>query len=52
MELRRLRGKELRKALLAGIIKVQDLKDELNKINIWKGIKKGTISRNHKSSRP
>jgi len=35
MELTRLRGKELRKALLAGIIKVQDLKDELNKINIF-----------------
>ncbi|MEO0238858.1 MAG: DegV family protein [candidate division WOR-3 bacterium] len=35
MELTRLRGKELKKALLAGIIKVQDLKDELNKINIF-----------------
>ena len=35
MEVTKLRAKELRKALLAGIIKVQDLKDELNRINVF-----------------
>lgn len=35
MILTQLRGKEFRKALLAGIVKVQDLKDELNRINVF-----------------
>jgi len=35
MHIERLRGKEFRKALLAGIVKVQDLKEELNRINVF-----------------
>ncbi len=35
MPIKEIRGNVFRKALLAGIIKVQDLKDELNRINVF-----------------
>ncbi|MGB4730503.1 MAG: hypothetical protein WBI42_06955, partial [Candidatus Hydrothermia bacterium] len=35
MVLTRLRSKEFRKALLAGIVKLQDSEEELNRINVF-----------------